>query len=124
MKNLLVVLFSAFALQAAAQTPWVAPANTKSTKNPVKADAASIARGKAHFTKNCISCHGEKGLGDTPTGKAVKAANLKQRLPKQVDGEIHWKLMNGRGAMLKISTYKLNEKDGWDIINYLRTLTK
>jgi mono/diheme cytochrome c family protein len=124
MKSIFTTLLIAASLTAAAQGEWKAPASAKSTKNPVKADAASVARGKAAFTKNCVSCHGAAGLGDTPTGKAVKAANLKVKLPKQTDGEVHWKLMNGKGAMLKISTYKLTEKDGWDLINYLRTIAK
>lgn len=103
---------------------WTVPADAVLKENPTASSPESIEKGKAHFTKYCVSCHGEAGKGDTPTGQAVKAANFHERLPGQSDGQIMWKLENGRGAMLKISAYSLTEADGWDIINYLRELTK
>jgi len=55
---------------------------------------------------------------------AVKAANLLEKTPEQSDGALHWKLLTGRNAMLKISVYGICDEDGWHIINYLRTLTE
>jgi mono/diheme cytochrome c family protein len=38
------------------------------------------------------------------------------------DGELFWKISNGRGAM---PPWKhLPENDRWDIVNYIRTLQK
>ncbi|MDP2189082.1 MAG: c-type cytochrome [Sphingobacteriaceae bacterium] len=101
---------------------WVAPASAKAVANPFKADAASIEKGKGIFTQYCVSCHGEDGKAEVPAGLAVKAANLVDKTPAQTDGEIHWKLLNGKGAMLKISTYGISDEDGWHLINYVRTL--
>ncbi len=103
---------------------WVAPEEAKTVSNPMAMTAESTAKGKAVFAQFCVSCHGEKGLGDAPAGIAVKAANLQEKVPTQTDGEIHWKLLNGKGAMLKISTYGISDEDGWHLINYLRELTK
>lgn len=103
---------------------WVAPEEAKAVTNPIAMSAESTEKGKAVFTQFCVSCHGEKGLGDAPAGVAVKAANLQEKVPTQTDGEIHWKLLNGKGAMLKISTYGISDEDGWHLINYLRELTK
>ncbi|HPF15750.1 MAG: cytochrome c [Planctomycetes bacterium] len=37
-----------------------------------KLDPATVAAGKKLFVeKGCVLCHGEKGDGDTPTGKAL-----------------------------------------------------
>jgi len=36
--------------------------------------AADTAAGKAKFLSLCVSCHGESGKGDGPTGKALAAA--------------------------------------------------
>ena len=33
-------------------------------KNPVAADAASVAAGKQLYEKNCANCHGKTGAGD------------------------------------------------------------
>ena len=41
---------------------------------PSSALAADVAAGKAKFMELCVSCHGESGKGDGPTGKALAAA--------------------------------------------------
>lgn len=41
---------------------------------PSSALAADVAAGKAKFSELCVSCHGESGKGDGPTGKALAAA--------------------------------------------------
>ncbi len=109
---------------AAAPAVWTAPEEAKAVTNPIAMSAESAEKGKGIYTQYCVSCHGEKGLGDAPAGVAVKAANLQEKVPAQTDGEIHWKLLNGNGAMLKISTYGISDEDGWNLVNYLRELTK
>jgi len=101
---------------------WVAPEESKATANPKTADAASIEKGKGIFNQYCVSCHGADMKAEVPAGQAVKAANLIERTPSQTDGELHWKLLNGRGAMLKISTYGITDEDGWHLINYIRSM--
>ncbi len=41
---------------------------------PGAALAGDVAAGKAKFQELCVSCHGEGGKGDGPTGKALAAA--------------------------------------------------
>ncbi len=41
---------------------------------PSASFAADVAAGKAKFLSLCVSCHGESGKGDGPTGKALAAA--------------------------------------------------
>ncbi|MCA9504884.1 MAG: cytochrome c [Spirochaetaceae bacterium] len=41
---------------------------------PSAAFAGDAAAGKAKFLELCVSCHGEGGKGDGPTGKALAAA--------------------------------------------------
>ena len=41
---------------------------------PSVAFATDVAAGKAKFQALCVSCHGEGGKGDGPTGKALAAA--------------------------------------------------
>jgi mono/diheme cytochrome c family protein len=101
---------------------WVAPEESKATANPFTADAASIEKGKGIFSQYCVSCHGDDMKAEVPAGQAVKAANLIEKTPAQTDGELFWKLQNGRGAMLKISTYGITDEDGWHLINYIRSM--
>ncbi len=41
---------------------------------PSVALAGDVEAGKAKFLSLCVSCHGESGKGDGPTGKALAAA--------------------------------------------------
>jgi mono/diheme cytochrome c family protein len=105
---------------------WDAPASAKSTKNPVTANAENLAEGKSLYAKHCKSCHGASGKGD-----GSKAANLdvsckdftKPEFKKQTDGEIYWKITNGRDPMPTFKTKASNE-ERWELVNYVRTLGK
>ena len=106
-----------------AQGPWVAPATEKTKKNPLPANAASVAQGKKVANVNCVSCHGVTGKGG---GAAAAAINPKpadwtsKKVQAESDGEIFWKLSNGRGAM---PPWKfLPENDRWALVRYIRSL--
>ena len=106
-----------------AQGAWEAPAAEKSKKNPLPANAATVAQGKKVAEVNCVSCHGAKGKGD---GAAAVALNPKpadwtsKRVQAMSDGEIFWKLSTGRGAM---PSWKfLPENDRWALVGYIRSL--
>ena len=107
---------------ASAQGPWVAPPEAKSVKNPVK----GIGNAKKTAETNCVMCHGASGKGDGPAAAALpppKPADwTSDKLAKETDGEIFWKITNGRGAM---PPWKhLPEKERWEVVNYIRTLHK
>ena len=108
---------------ALAQGAWEAPAAEKAKKNPLPADATTVAQGKKVAEVNCVSCHGAKGKGD---GAAAAALNPKpadwtsKKVQAESDGEIFWKLSTGRGAM---PSWKfLPENDRWALVRYIRSL--
>ena len=102
-----VTLVAGAALTSAwAQGEWKAPADAKATKNPVK------------------TCHGAGGKGDGAAAAALpppKPADwTSSKVASETDGELFWKISNGRGAM---PPWKhLPDKDRWEIVNYIRTL--
>ena len=116
----ITLVVSAGAVVVSAQGPWVAPPEAKALKNPVK----GVGNAKKAVDTNCVSCHGASGHGDGPAAAALpapKPANwTSANVQKQSDGEIFWKMSNGRGAMPPWKHLPENER--WEIVNYIRTL--
>ncbi len=105
------------------QDKWVAPASSKELKNPFTGKA-SINKGKSIYKTRCVVCHGDKGKGDGPAGKALTppaADHSADYVQKQTDGELFWKVSEGRGAMVGWKLI-LSEEDRWALVNYMRTL--
>jgi mono/diheme cytochrome c family protein len=108
------------------QTPWVIDAKYKAMKNPVKADAASIAAGKELWNKNCASCHGKTGLGDGVKARTLETPAGDFSIPayqSQTDGELFGKTKVGRDEMPKYDG-KIPDEDIWHMVNYSRTFKK
>ena len=90
------------ALAQAPSAPWVAPDAEKAKKNPLPNDKKFVEQGAKVAQVNCVTCHGAKGKGD---GAAAVALNPKpadwtsKRVQDESDGELFWKISNGRGAM-------------------------
>jgi mono/diheme cytochrome c family protein len=104
--------------------PWPAPPAAISVKNPVKSDAVSIKDGKTLYIKNCQSCHGDAGKGDGTKAKNldISCGDLSLAgIAKITDGELYWKMTEGRKPMPTFSK-KLTNNERWSVINYLRTL--
>jgi mono/diheme cytochrome c family protein len=105
-------------------TPWVAPEKYQSMANPVPSSATSIAKGKALFVKNCIDCHGKKGLGDGSKVSFLKTTPADMTTVKfqsQSDGSLFYKISEGRNDMPKGKKDFPDESDRWNLVNYVRT---
>lgn len=122
-----VAILAALALGTAAwaQGKWEAPAEAKKLKNPLPKSDKVLAQGKKLVETNCVPCHGASGKGDGPAAAAlpVKPANwTSAAVQAETDGEIFWKISNGRGPM---PPWKhLPENDRWALVHFLRTFKK
>jgi mono/diheme cytochrome c family protein len=107
--------------------PWPVPDKFKNMKNPVASNAESIAAGKALWTTHCKSCHGAKGMGD-----GVKASQLKTEpgdftkavVQAETDGELFYKISEGREDMPAFKKKIPDEEDRWSVVNFTRTFKK
>ena len=129
-KKLLILLLSltlfSFVRMNMQEDRWKAPKEAKAITNPVNKiqRGVSAVRGKKIFKTRCMICHGPKGIGDGPGGKALDPRPQNLTLPmvkNQTDGELFWKVSMGRNAMIKWGPI-LSESERWDVINYVRTL--
>jgi len=116
-------------MAAWAQGEWKTPADAKNVKNPLadkKADKGALAEGKKLAETNCASCHGPEGKGNGPAAAALpppKPADwTSSKVASESDGEIFWKISNGRGAMPPWKHLPDNQR--WQLVNYIRSLQK
>src|SRR5262245_960672 len=95
-------------------------------KNPVAADATSIAAGKKVYTANCVGCHGDAGKGDgkMATNMNPKPPDLSDKEWKHgsSDGEIFVLVRDGaKGTPMRAFASKMTPNEMWSVVNYLRT---
>jgi mono/diheme cytochrome c family protein len=105
------------------QGAWQAPAPDKGKKNPVSGGAKAVEAGKKVAQVNCVLCHGESGKGNGPGAAALnpKPADwTSKKVQDESDGELFWKISNGRGPMP--SWKHLPETDRWSVVHYIRSL--
>jgi mono/diheme cytochrome c family protein len=97
-------------------------------ENPIKADDASLTRGKELFAINCQMCHGVTGDGNGPIAAFLikfKPANLTSPLIKAFpDGQIFITITNGVPDRMPPLNENLTVSERWDVVNYIRTLSK
>jgi len=117
---------SGFLIDTIKQVAWLAPASADSIKNPIPVTKESISKGEELYNMYCFSCHGDTGYGDGPAGGSmgIRPANFHdQRVIKQKDGALFWKLTNGKGNMPPFKE-ALTEEQRWQLIVFLRELGK
>ena len=122
----IVLGLMSFSLSQNQPKPWPVPAEYKSMKNPVKADAESLQIGKMMYNKYCASCHGKTGLGDGPKARMLETFSgdfSVEFYQKQTDGEHFYKTKTGRGEMPAYDK-KVADEDIWHVVNYMRSFKK
>jgi mono/diheme cytochrome c family protein len=122
---LAIALASTFVL--AESSDWRAPPAAANRPNPVAGNANATALGEKLYVANCLTCHGPTGHGDGPGAAALekKPANLGARIREtgEKDGELFWKISEGRAPMVTWKT-QLTETQRWELVNYIRTFAK
>ena len=78
----------------------------------------------AVFKKNCVLCHAADGSGNSPSGKALKAKDLRSaEVQKQTDDELTDVIAKGRGKMPAFAA-KLSPETIKSLVAYIRQMAK
>jgi len=120
------ILLTAMSFAPLEESTWKAPPEADKIKNPLKGDNKAWKKVDETYKILCAICHGDKGLGDGIAGIALnpRPANFTlDRVQKQSDGALFWKMTNGKPPM---APYKdtLTEEQRWQLVNYIRHLAK
>ena len=111
-----------------AQSPSpAASAEAAKLKNPVRANASSVAAGKKLYDGQCASCHGTAGKGDGKGGAILKPkpSDLTDAEWKHgaTDGHLFVVVRDGiEKTAMRGYAARMTTNDIWHIVNYVRTL--
>ncbi len=122
--TVLVIAFQSSFAQS--KVKWTAPSSASSVKNPLAGNTSILKDAKVLYQSTCAPCHGEKGKGNGPAAASLNpkpADHSSAAVQGQTDGELFWKMSEGRNPM---PAYKaiLKDEQRWMLVNYLRTLKK
>ncbi len=121
-----IAIFCTSTAFAQHRTPWNIPEADKAKKNPYSNNEDSKTRGKKTYKLDCFRCHGKEGKGDGNSADLLDrpVADLtSDNVQNQTDGELYWKISEGRKPM-PLAKRTLTDDQRWDVINYIRTFKK
>ena len=104
-------------------SPTIATLDSMSgIQNPVPITEASLTNGRKYFQINCAVCHGSNADGQTPNGRygIIPIPLIGDVTKNRTDGYIFGMIRNGRNTMPSYN--RIEERDRWDLINYLRAI--
>lgn len=108
---------------------WLADAvPTSFQTTPFSVEA--VARGAAHYARDCAACHGDAGRGDGPLAATLvrwPPTVVGPLLGHRLDGELFWRVQHGMHTRDGTQTMpgfeaRLTDADTWAILDYLKVL--
>jgi len=125
------LLMAGLMLAGLAGTRAIAQGNPEAAKlqNPLAPTAESLAAGKASYQRFCANCHGSDGKGSPGNDLTPPAPDLtvKQLKHGSTDGEMFDTIKNGVGPDFNMAAWGqqgFKDEDIWNVVNYVRSLTK
>lgn len=95
-------------------------------KSPIPMTKETVEKGKVIYTKFCLHCHGEKGLGD---GKVVTEGNYPQppayngsQLGMLSEGKMFHSLVYGKNIAMGSHAGQITKEERWLVVQYVKYL--
>ena len=103
------------------------PPEAAKRENPVKPTPQGLAGAKRLYGFDCALCHGATGDGKGDLAAQMKLSLKDWRDPATLagmtDGELFYIIIKGRGKMVG-EEGRMNDDQGWQMVNYVRSLVK
>ena len=116
---LLAIIVLSISFSATAQV-WEVPSDKKEITPAITFSMKTKTQGKDIYAKSCKSCHGDIGKANfLPLNPAPNDPGS-ERFSNQTDGELFFKLTEGRGGMPAFKS-QLADNERWAVISYIRS---
>jgi mono/diheme cytochrome c family protein len=104
---------------------WNIPEDAKLRQNPLQPSRQALDAARVLYGDHCERCHGKTGKGDGPdaTKFSTSPRDLTDtsRMSAQSDGELFYKISEGRRPMPEFKT-RLTEEQRWQLVLLMRSL--
>jgi mono/diheme cytochrome c family protein len=98
---------------------WLVPEEEADTSNPSEYTLENVKLGKAIYTKNCKSCHGDPGKNN-PLALVPSPVDIaSEKMQINSEGALFYKITTGKGVMPPF-TSTLSENDRWLLVNFIQ----
>ncbi len=78
---------------------WLVPAEEAAKTNPQAYTLENVKSGKAIYTLNCKSCHGDPGKNNPLALVPLPVDISSERMQANNEGQLFYKISNGKGVM-------------------------
>ena len=98
---------------------WPVPEEADAASNPTEYTLENVKLGKAIYTKNCKSCHGDPGKNN-PLALVPSPVDIaSEKMQINSEGALFYKITNGKGVMPPFES-TISEGDRWLLVNFIQ----
>ena len=105
---------------------WNIPEDAKLRQNPIHPSTQALDAARILYDDHCERCHGKTGKGDgadaTKFSTSPRDLTDSRRMNAQSDGELFYKISEGRRPMPEFKT-KLTEEQRWQLVLLMRSMS-
>lgn len=103
---------------------WKAPDWTDTLYNPYLIEPLTLPQAQEIYLLYCARCHGDQGQGYALEHTNQEVSDFREnRVVKQSDGALYWKIREGKEIMPGFKS-KLSDEQHWQLVEYIRDLSK
>jgi mono/diheme cytochrome c family protein len=119
--NIVIYLFAWILFPASVKAQdWIVPPGVTKALSPFVFTEETMKSGQGIYMANCRSCHGDPGKGNFITLNPPPPDPGREKMQKNSDGEIFFKIREGHGAMPSFKNI-LPVSSIWNVISFIRS---
>jgi cytochrome c5 len=105
------------------QEEWKVPLESQEKLSSFSFSPTSESLGRTIYENNCKACHGTPGMNNYQPLSPEPGDPANQKFQKNTDGELYYKISEGRGQMLSFKN-TLTPEEIWNVVSYIRSFNK